>query len=114
MKKMGFEVHFVSRNPESPHELGYYDLDKDALWQYKVIINTTPLGTHPNVDECPPIPYEFISEDHILYDLIYNPEETLFLKQGRERGATTKNGYEMLVLQAEKSWEIWNSKEKHP
>jgi len=65
----------------------------------------------PNVDECPHIPYEAITSDHLLYDLIYNPEETLFLKKGAEHGATIKNGYEMLVLQAEKSWEIWNAKE---
>ena len=68
----------------------------------------------PNVDACPPIPYEAINEEHLLYDLIYNPEKTLFLKKGEEQGATIKNGYEMLVLQAEKAWEIWTSKEKHP
>jgi shikimate dehydrogenase len=68
----------------------------------------------PNVDEYPPIPYEAITDDHLLYDLIYNPEKTLFLKKGEEHGAAIKNGYEMLVLQAEKSWEIWTDKEKYP
>jgi shikimate dehydrogenase len=66
------------------------------------------LGTYPNVDNCPEIPYEFLTPDHVLYDLVYNPEETLFLKKGKARGAATKNGLEMLHLQAEKAWEIWN------
>jgi shikimate dehydrogenase len=77
--------------------------------EHTLIINTTPLGTSPNIHECPPIPYEYITEHHLLYDLIYNPEQTLFLKKGLEKGAAIKNGFEMLVLQAEKSWEIWNS-----
>jgi shikimate dehydrogenase len=68
----------------------------------------------PNIDECPPIPYDAITDDHLLYDLIYNPEQTLCLKKGVEKGAMIKNGYEMLVLQAERSWEIWNSKQIYP
>jgi shikimate dehydrogenase len=82
--------------------------------EHKLIINTTPLGTSPNVHECPPIPYQFIGNEHLLFDMIYNPEVTLFLQKGLEQNATIKNGYEMLVLQAEKSWEIWNSKTIHP
>lgn len=79
---------------------------------HTLIVNTTPLGTSPNIDEAPLIPYEQLSEKHYLYDLVYNPTETLFLKRGKEKGARTKNGLEMLELQAEKAWEIWNSEEK--
>ncbi|MBU2047116.1 MAG: shikimate dehydrogenase, partial [Bacteroidetes bacterium] len=75
----------------------------------QIIINTTPLGTFPNTTECPDIPYQYIGEKHLLYDLIYNPEESLFLSKGKENGARIKNGAEMLQLQADKSWEIWNS-----
>ena len=77
--------------------------------EYTIIINCTPLGTHPNIDDSPNIPYEFITEKHLLFDLIYNPSETKFLQEGKKRGAIIKNGLEMLELQAEKSWEIWNS-----
>ena len=77
--------------------------------EYTIIINGTPLGTHPNIDDSPNIPYEFITEKHLLFDLIYNPSETKFLQEGKKRGAIIKNGLEMLELQAEKSWEIWNS-----
>ncbi len=84
------------------------ELTEQIVADHQLIINTTPIGTYPNVDECPPIPYEGISKDHLLYDLIYNPEETLFLKKGAERGAKTKNGMDMLIMQAEKAWEIWN------
>ena len=74
-----------------------------------VIINTTPLGTAPDIHQCPEIPYEYLTSKHLLYDLVYNPAETEFLKRGKEKGATIKNGEEMLYLQAEKAWEIWNS-----
>lgn len=115
LENLGITYKVVTRKPtHHADNILFKDLQPHHILQHKLIINTTPLGTHPNIDECPPIPYDFIGENHILYDLIYNPEETLFLKHGRERGAVTKNGYEMLVLQAEKSWEIWNSKEKHP
>ena len=73
-----------------------------------MIVNCTPLGTHPRVSECPDIPYEFLSENHLLFDLIYNPSETEFLKRGRKQGAAICNGLEMLFFQAEKAWEIWN------
>jgi shikimate dehydrogenase len=76
---------------------------------HTVVINCSPVGTYPNIDVAPDIPYEFITEDHLLYDLIYNPEETLFLQKGKEKGAITKNGYEMLLIQAERNWEIWNN-----
>lgn len=92
-------------------EVLFKDLTPEDYEEYKLIINTTPLGTSPKVDECPPIAYDLITPQHLLYDLIYNPELTVFLKNGAEQGAAIKNGMEMLVLQAEKSWEIWNSKE---
>ncbi|QXV67603.1 shikimate dehydrogenase [Mucilaginibacter sp. 21P] len=85
------------------------ELTAEHIQENRLIINTTPLGTYPNIDECPPIPYEAITHRNVLFDLVYNPAETLFLKKGAEHGATIKNGYEMLVLQAEKAWEIWNS-----
>jgi len=109
LKKMGIQFHFVSRNPEFDYELSYGDLDKDAVRQYRIIINTTPMGMFPNADVCPPIPYEYLTGSHLLFDLVYNPEETLFLQKGKEMHAKTKNGLEMLQLQAEMSWEIWNS-----
>ena len=109
LKKMGIDFHFVSRNPEMQNELGYADLDKDLIRLHKIIVNCTPVGMFPNVDEWPPLPFEYLTPSHLLFDLIYNPEETLFLKKGKSHGAKTKNGLEMLQLQAEKSWEIWNS-----
>jgi shikimate dehydrogenase len=108
LKRMGIEFDFVSRNPDGK-ELRYEDLDLDVMRHYKVVINCTPLGMFPEIDDCPPIPYEFISRSHLFFDLVYNPEETLFLKKGKEQGASIKNGFEMLQLQAERSWEIWNS-----
>lgn len=77
--------------------------------EYLIIINATPLGTFPKVDTCPDIPYLYLTANHVLYDLVYNPAETLFLKNGKMQGAKTKNGLEMLHLQALKSWEIWNA-----
>jgi shikimate dehydrogenase len=113
LENLGINFKVVTRRPH-PDQLLFSQLKPRHIRGHKIIINTTPLGTFPKVDECPHIPYDHITDEHLLYDLVYNPEETLFLKKGREKGATTKNGYEMLILQAEKSWEIWNSKEKHP
>ena len=110
LDNLGIDFKVVTRKPH-PGNILFKDLQPHHIKNHRIIINTTPLGTAPNVDECPPIPYEYITSDHLLYDLIYNPEKTLFLKKGEEKGATIKNGYEMLVLQAEKSWEIWNTKE---
>jgi shikimate dehydrogenase len=98
----------------TPGRILYQDLTAEQVDSHKLIINTTPIGTSPDVDACPPIPYHYIGQEHLLYDLIYNPPVTKFLKNGIDRGAAIKNGYEMLVLQAEKSWEIWNSKALHP
>lgn len=108
LKKLDISVRFVSRKPTGK-QLSYGGLSEEIIRERTLIVNTTPCGTYPKVDEKPMIPYEFLTDRHLLYDLIYNPEETLFLKEGRERGAATKNGFEMLQLQAEKSWEIWNS-----
>ncbi|WP_295767286.1 shikimate dehydrogenase [uncultured Mucilaginibacter sp.] len=113
LNKLNIYAKFVSREA-SADRIGYADVTPELLSKYKLIINTTPLGMSPNVDKCPDIPYEALTSEHLLYDLIYNPEETLFLQKGREQGAATKNGYEMLLLQAEKSWEIWNSREIKP
>ncbi|MCL7988375.1 shikimate dehydrogenase [Sphingobacterium sp. lm-10] len=106
LKKLGVSVQLVSRS-KSETAISYEELSTEAIAATHLIINCTPLGTFPDVDVCPPIPYDGIGQDHYLYDLIYNPEETLFLKQGRLKGAVTKNGFEMLVLQADKNWEIW-------
>lgn len=108
LKKLNIDYKFVSRNVADNAFL-YSLLTKEILEEYSVIINSTPMGTHPNVNESPNIPFQYITDKHLLFDLIYNPEETKFLKEGRTRGALTKNGLEMLALQAEKSWEIWNS-----
>ncbi|GGH10844.1 shikimate dehydrogenase family protein [Mucilaginibacter phyllosphaerae] len=109
----GISYKCVTRKPAEGNLL-FSRLTAKDIKNTKLIINTTPVGTYPDVNECPPIPYEAITDEHLLFDLIYNPDKTLFLKKGEEQGATIKNGYEMLVLQAEKAWEIWNSKEKHP
>jgi shikimate dehydrogenase len=113
LENLGINFRVVTRRPY-PDNLLFKDLKEHHILQHKLIINTTPLGMSPNIDEFPPIPYEYITDQHLLYDLIYNPEETVFLKKGKEQGAAIKNGYEMLVLQAEKSWEIWTEKAKHP
>jgi len=109
LKKIGLSVLYVSRNPESENERSYIELNEFAVKDFPVIVNSTPLGMHPNVDEFPDIPYEHLSENNLLYDLIYNPAETLFMKKGAEKGAITQNGMGMLKLQAEKAWSIWTT-----
>lgn len=99
----------VSRNP-SAGQLSYSDLTEDVILKNKIIVNTTPLGMFPNTHSCPEIPYSFISPDHICFDAVYNPSQTLFLRKCKDRGATTINGLDMLHLQAISSWEIWNSR----
>ncbi len=108
LESLDIQYTFVSRNPDED-QLAYHQLDQDIIHDYKLIINCTPIGTHPNIDHYPDIPYEYLTTSHILYDLIYNPETTTFLKKGKEKGATIINGLKMLILQAEKAWEIWNS-----
>ncbi|MFP4846524.1 shikimate dehydrogenase family protein [Winogradskyella sp. PE311] len=108
LKKLKIQYDYVSRSPKEGVKFLYSDLTDDIISTYNIIINCTPIGTFPNVNFCPDIPYEGITDKHILYDLIYNPEQTKFLSCGDMKGATTINGLEMLKLQAEKSWEIWN------
>ena len=109
LDKLNLDFQFVSRSPTSDDMISYNNLSKETIEEHQLIINCTPLGTHPKIKECPDIPYEFLTDKHFLYDLIYNPSETEFLKRGKKQGAIIKNGLEMLELQAEKSWEIWNS-----
>ncbi len=107
-QKLGVDFKFVSRNP-AKDQFSYEDLNEYVLKYFTVIVNTTPLGTFPKVVDYPNIPYQLLTDKHLLYDLVYNPAETSFLKRGKEKGAAILNGHRMLVLQAEKSWEIWNS-----
>lgn len=107
LTKLGITYAVVSRTPK-PGDYAYTRLDAGIMADHPLIINTTPLGTYPVVADCPDIPYGLISEQHLLYDLVYNPAETEFLKRGKAAGAATKNGLEMLELQAERNWEIWN------
>lgn len=106
LKKLHIQYQFVSRNTNGIYN--YDSLTPEIIAAHHLIINCTPLGTFPNIEACPNIPYEAITDQHLLYDLIYNPEETTFLKKGKTQGATTVNGLKMLELQAEKAWSIWN------
>lgn len=108
LKSLGFIYKFVSRNPNSGN-LTYNELNQDLIKSHLLIINCTPLGTYPDVNQYPDIPYEFLTSAHLLFDLIYNPEKTEFLKLGALLGAQIVNGADMLKFQAEKAWEIWNS-----
>ena len=108
MECLGIEVRFVSRKNHNKEIYKYEDLHTQVIKEHTIIINSTPLGTYPNTEDCPNIPYRELSENHLVYDLIYNPMETKFLKYGKKAGAKTINGLEMLHLQAEKSWEIWH------
>lgn len=106
LDKSKIKFKYVSRIKGN---ISYSALNRSVIEENLLIINTTPLGMFPNVNECPDIPYEYLTPKHLLYDLIYNPEETLFLKKGKEKGAPIKNGLEMLHLQGEEAWTIWNS-----
>lgn len=108
LKKLEIDFSFVSRNKDKGH-LSYNELDKETILNNPIIINTTPLGMWPEIDKCPDIPYEYINPGHLCYDLIYNPEETLFLKKCAKMGAHIKNGLEMLHLQALAAWNIWET-----
>lgn len=110
LKSLGLETVFVSRY-RRPETICYEDVTPEVIKEYNVIVNCTPLGMFPKTEECPNLPYEAMDEHTILYDLIYNPDETLFMKKGAERGANVKNGLEMLLLQAFASWEFWNGRE---
>lgn len=106
LKSLGLDTVFVSRY-ERPGTVLYKSLTADDIKEYNVIVNCTPCGMFPHTNECPNLPYEAMDSHTLLYDLIYNPDETMFMHKGRERGATVKNGLEMLLLQAFASWEFW-------
>ncbi|WP_236011206.1 shikimate dehydrogenase family protein [Olleya sediminilitoris] len=108
LNQLNIEYRFVSRKASKKAAFTYDTLTEEDIKKHKLIINCSPVGTFPDVNEAPKIPYDGISSKHILFDLIYNPSETVFLKNGKNKGATTINGYDMLVFQAEKSWKIWN------
>ncbi len=107
LRKNGIEVTFVSRTIR-PGMLTYYQLTEEIILANTIIINASPIGTFPHFNECPDIPYQFLTGKHLLFDVVYNPAETIFLKKGREQGATGQNGEQMLVGQAVAAWEIWN------
>ena len=108
LEKLKIDYLIVTRSPHGCKHIRYSVLHEEIMQEHNIIINTTPLGMFPEINSCPDIPYKFITKDFLLFDLIYNPETTQFLKKGKEVGATIKNGLEMLHLQAEKAWEIWN------
>lgn len=109
LKSLGLETVFVSRY-QRPGTIQYETITPEVVKEYNVIVNCTPVGMYPHTEECPPLPYEAMDYHTILYDLIYNPDETLFMRRGREQGAEVKNGLEMLLLQAFASWEFWHEK----
>ncbi len=109
LKKIGVEVFFATSSPQKKANTFFYnEINERMMEAFKLVINTTPLGLYPDNNQAPALPYHLFTSDHLAYDLIYNPEQTLFLKQAKEHGAVTINGLSMLHLQAEKSWEIWN------
>lgn len=107
LRKLGVEPTLVSRTPKAGM-LGYGDLNEEVMAQHSVIVNCTPLGMWPEVESCPDIPYESLSAQHLLFDCVYNPEETLFLRKGSAKGARTQNGMGMLFGQAKAAWKIWS------
>ena len=110
LRKLHIRFLVVSRSEHSTNGIiNYPEINENIMNDHPVIINCTPAGMHPDIDQCPAIPYQLISEKHYLFDLIYRPEKTLFLQKGEEKGAVIENGYEMLMIQAEESWKIWNS-----
>lgn len=109
LHSLGIETKFVSRYPHK-ELFTYQDITPLVINDYHIIVNCTPMGMYPLADTCPPLPYDAMGIHHLLYDLIYNPDETLFMKKGTQHGATVKNGIEMLLLQAFASWDFWNEK----
>ena len=107
LRELGITYHFVSRNQSDEVSLTYNLLNETIIKEHLIIINCTPLGTFPNIKDCPLIPYSAITNNHILFDLIYNPEEPMFLRLGKQQQAITINGLNMLKLQSEKAWSIW-------
>ena len=111
LKSLGIEPIFVSRY-ERENTITYQQVTPEVVKEYNVIVNCTPVGMYPHTEECPQLPYEAMDNHTILYDLIYNPDQTLFMRKGAQYGADVKNGLEMLLLQAFASWEFWNGKDK--
>ena len=111
LKSLNMQTIFVSRTKHGNGFITYDEVTAELIKEYNVVVNCTPVGMYPHADECPQLPYEAMDTHTLLYDLIYNPDETLFLKRGREQGATVKNGLEMLLLQAFASWAFWNRKD---
>ena len=110
LKNVGVDFYYVtSGEKKGSNYLHYSELNEYVLNAFKLIVNCTPLGMYPKIEACPDIPFQYITPDHLLYDLIYNPQETLFLQKGKAQGAVTINGLNMLKLQADKAWEIWHS-----
>lgn len=110
-EKLGIQYKFVSRTPKNKKTISYESISEKNIKDYRIIVNTTPLGTFPNVLDFPKLPYFGLTKLHVLFDLVYNPSQTRFLEFGKQYGAVTKNGYEMLELQAEKAWEIFSLNE---
>lgn len=108
LRKININYKTVSRHVHDGSHLNYATLDEKAIKENHLIINTTPLGTYPDSNEYPDIPYQYLTSEHLLFDLVYNPEKTKFLEKGETQGAAIKNGLEMLMIQAEESWKIWN------
>lgn len=109
LNKLNIEYRIVSRKIHGASSLTYSDINESVIKDCTVIINSTPLGTYPDINTCADIPYQYLTSSHYLFDLVYNPSKTLFLQKGEEKGAAIKNGYDMLAIQAEASWTIWNS-----
>lgn len=108
LTQLNIEFLFVSRSPSEKNQIDYNQVKETILEQFLLVINTTPMGTFPKVEEFPPIAYQFLTTQHLCYDLVYNPQETTFLKKAKKQKALTLNGKNMLKIQAEKAWEIWN------
>jgi shikimate dehydrogenase len=111
LSDLGFTITCVSRTPKSQNQISYKQLTPQIISISKVIVNASPVGMYPNINSCPDIPYEYLTNDHVLFDLIYNPAETKFLSMGKRMGATIINGLNMLHFQAEKAWKIWNTEQ---
>ncbi len=110
LQRWGMSVFFLTRTPNASNHLSYDALSDQNIGFFPLIINCSPIGTHPNIQECPDLPYHALTASHFLYDMVYNPAQSLFLKQGQLRGAHTMNGLKMLQIQADLSWDIWNKK----
>lgn len=107
LENLGIKITYVSRNPKAENELSYADINSFVMKHHLLIVNTTPIGTFPNITEAPELPYEYLTEQHFLYDLVYNPSETQFLQHAKAAGAIAINGEQMLKIQAEEAWKIW-------